>query len=64
LTGQALGDDEDVIRADEKKPSRSDLWRLPRWLDKKEHRAAAAQPPPMNFHTAVLTKPFTSKLTL
>jgi hypothetical protein len=28
LTGQALGDDEEVVRADEKKPSRSDLWRL------------------------------------
>jgi hypothetical protein len=28
LTGQALGDDEEVVRADETKPSRSDLWRL------------------------------------
>jgi len=30
LTSQALGDDEDVVRTNEKKPSRSDLWRLPR----------------------------------
>jgi hypothetical protein len=42
LTGQALGDGEHVIRANEKKPSRSDLWWLLACLDKKEHRTTRA----------------------